>query len=122
MGSGGEMQLVGMLDSAFVRRVAISLLLLDLPFEHRPLSLFTDSEEFWEVNPVIRAPTLVCDNGDVLMDSTLILQYAESLAPPGRSLMPSGAAELQRALRLIGLATAACEKTVQIIYEPSFRP
>ena len=76
MGSGGEMQLVGMLDSAFVRRVAISLLLLDLPFEHRPLSLFTDSEEFWEVNPVIRAPTLVCDNGDVLMDSTLILQYA----------------------------------------------
>jgi len=34
------MQLIGMLDSPFVRRVAISLRLLDLPFEHRFLSVF----------------------------------------------------------------------------------
>lgn len=34
------MQLIGMLDSPFVRRVAIALRLLDLPYEHRPLSVF----------------------------------------------------------------------------------
>ena len=36
--------------------------------------------------------------------------------------MPAGIAERQHALRLIGLALAACEKSVQIIYERSLRP
>ena len=30
------MRLIGMLDSPYVRRTAISLCLLGLPFEHRP--------------------------------------------------------------------------------------
>ncbi len=34
------MQLIGMLDSPYVRRVAISLKLLGLPFEHRSISVF----------------------------------------------------------------------------------
>ena len=34
------MQLIGMLDSPYVRRVAISLQLLGLPFEHRSVSVF----------------------------------------------------------------------------------
>jgi len=116
------MQLVGMLDSPYVRRVAISLQLLGLPFEHRSLSVFRTFEQFQQINPVVKAPTLVCDDGEVLMDSTLILEYAESLAAPGKSLLPAGRAERQHALRLIGLALAACEKCVQIIYERSLRP
>jgi hypothetical protein len=36
--------------------------------------------------------------------------------------MPAGAAERQHALRLIGLALAACEKAVQIVYERTLRP
>jgi glutathione S-transferase len=36
--------------------------------------------------------------------------------------MPAGIAERQRALRIIGLALAACEKAVQIIYERDLRP
>ena len=58
--------------------------------------------------------------GSVLMDSTLMLIYAEALA--GCSLMPTAPAELVRELRLIGLALAACEKTAQIVYERSLRP
>jgi hypothetical protein len=34
------MQLIGMLDSPYVRRVAIALQLLGIPFEHRSLSVF----------------------------------------------------------------------------------
>lgn len=56
------------------------------------------------------------------MDSTLILEYAEALASPRKSLMPSGLAERQHALRVIGLALAACEKSVQIVYEHNLRP
>ena len=116
------MQLIGMLDSPYVRRVAISLQLLGLPFEHRSLSVFRTFEQFQRINPVVKAPTLVCDDGKVLMESTLILEYAESLATPGKSLLPAGRAERQHALRLTGLALAACEKCVQIIYERSLRP
>jgi len=116
------MQLIGMLDSPYVRRVAVSLQLLGLPFEHRSVSVFSTFEQFRRINPVVKAPTLVCDDGEVLMDSTLILEYAEGLAAAGKSLVPTAAAERQHALRLIGLALAACEKSVQIVYERNLRP
>ena len=118
----GMLQLVGMLDSPYVRRVAVSLQWLGLEFEHRPLSVFSTFEQFGAINPVVKAPTLVCADGTVLLDSTLILGYLERLAPPDRSLLPSGEAELARCLRTVGLALAACEKSVQIIYERTLRP
>jgi glutathione S-transferase len=115
------MKLVGMLDSPYVRRVAISLQLLGLKFEHQSLSVFRTFDEFSRINPLVKAPTLVCDDGEVLMDSTLILAYAEALARP-RSLTPAALPELQHELRLLGLALAACEKAVQIVYERGVRP
>ena len=116
------MQLIGMLDSPYVRRVAVALQLLGLPFEHRARSVFRNFEQFQQINPLVKAPTLVCDDGTVLMDSTLILELAEYLAAPARSLMPTGIAERQQALRVIGLGLAACEKSVQMIYERELRP
>ena len=110
-----------MLDSPYVRRVAISLQLLGLKFEHQSLSVFRTFTEFSQINPVVKAPTLVCDDREVLMDSTLILEYAEALAHP-KTLMPSGIVDLQHDLRLIGLALAATEKSVQIVYEHGVRP
>ena len=115
------MKLIGMLDSPYVRRVAISLQLLGLTFEHQSLSVFRGFDAFRKINPVVKAPTFLCDDGTVLMDSTLILEYAEALARP-RTLMPATLAELQRDLRVIGLALAATEKSVQIVYERQFRP
>jgi glutathione S-transferase len=114
------LQLVGMLDSPYVRRVAIALTVLDVPFTHLPLSVFSTFEAFGRINPVVKAPTLVCDDGGVLMDSTLILQWATTLSP--RRLQPAGGAALQRELRITGLALAACEKAVQIVYEHRLRP
>ncbi|MET0382032.1 MAG: glutathione S-transferase family protein [Burkholderiaceae bacterium] len=114
------MKLLGMLDSPYVRRVAIALRLLELPFEHEPLSVFGAYDEFSRVNPVVKAPTLVCGDGTVLMESGLIIDHLETLA--GRSLWPADAAARLRALRVTGLALAACEKTVQDLYERSLRP
>ena len=116
------MQLIGMLDSPYVRRVAITLQLLGLPFEHRSISVFRTFDQFQAINPVVKAPSLVCDNGTVLMDSSLIIDYAEALAVPRKSLMPTSILERQHALRVIGLALAACEKSVQIVYERELRP
>ena len=116
------MQLIGMLDSPYVRRVAVSLQLLGLPFEHRSVSVFRTFDQFRAINPVVKAPTLVCDDGEVLMDSTLILDYAEALAAGRRSLMPATLPARQHALRTIGLGLAALDKSLQIIYEHELRP
>jgi glutathione S-transferase len=114
------MRLIGMLDSPYVRRVAIALRLLDIPFEHHPLSVFGHFDEFRRVNPVVKAPTLVCDDGTVLMDSLLIIDHLETVA--GRRLWPAAPADRLRALRIAGLALAACDKAVQIVYERNLRP
>ena len=116
------MKLIGMLDSPYVRRVAVSLQLLDVPFEHQSLSVFRTFDQFRQINPVVKAPTLVAADGTVLMDSTLILQYAETLAAPERRLTPTDPAALLRSLRVLGLALAACDKGVQIVYERKVRP
>ena len=116
------MQLIGMLDSPYVRRVAISLKCLDIPFEHHAISVFGGFERFQAINPVVKAPTLVCDDGEVLMDSGLILDYLDALAGPTATLMPASLGDKVQALKVIGLALAACEKTVQIVYEQKLRP
>ena len=115
------MKLVGMLDSPYVRRVAVSLQLLGRPFEHQSLSVFRGFDEFRRINPAVKAPTLVCDDGEVLMDSSLILQYAEALAGR-RHLSPAAPEALQHDLHVLGFALAGCEKAVQLVYEQELRP
>lgn len=116
------MRLIGMLDSPYVRRVAVSLTYLGLPFTHESVSVFRHYDRFADINPVVKAPSLVTDEGVVLMESTLILEHVERLAGPGRSLDPADLALHARSQRIIGLALAACEKSVQIVYEHQLRP
>ncbi|AKK00839.1 MULTISPECIES: glutathione S-transferase family protein [Pseudomonas] len=116
------MKLIGMLDSPYVRRTALSAKCLGIALEHESVSVFRHFEQFQRINPVVKAPTLVLDDGSVLMDSTLIIDYLQTLAAPGKRLMPDDAGQRLRSLRLIGLALAACEKSVQIYYERNLRP
>lgn len=114
------MQLIGYMDSPFVRRVAVSAQVLGLPYEHRELSIFRDFEKFRELNPLVKVPTLICDDGQALVDSTLIIDHLEFVA--GKSLLPSEENDRVKALKLIGTALVAMEKVVQIIYETRQRP
>ena len=116
------MKLIGMRDSPYVRRVAISLRLMGLPYEHELVSVFRHMDRFREINPVIKAPSLICDDGTVLMDSTLILDYLEHCVAAGNGLMPPGGEPRKQALRLIGIAMASNEKNVAMVYEKDQRP
>ena len=116
------MKLIGMLDSPYVRRVAICLKLLKLDFEHQSISVFSTYDQFAAINPVVKAPTLIVGNGRCVMDSTVILQYLATLAGSQQRLFPTRPDDALRAARLTGLALAACEKTVQIVYERNLRP
>jgi len=116
------MQLIGMMDSPYVRRVAISLHVLGLEFEHHSISVFRQYGEFGRINPVVKAPTFIDDDGTQLIDSTLILDYLDRKVPAARRLMPEETQERAFALRVNGFALAAMEKTVQQVYERELRP
>ena len=115
------MELIGYMDSPFVRRVAVTAKLLGVEFVHRELSVFRDFEELSAINPLVKVPTLVCEDGQVLVDSALILDYLESRVG-GSELMPSDEARYVQALSAIGTAMIANEKIVQLIYELDARP
>ena len=57
--------------------------------------------QFAAINPVVKGPTLVCDDGTVLMDSNLIIDHAEALAAA-----PSLHAQALAAERLPAFAAA----------------
>jgi glutathione S-transferase len=95
---------------------------MEIEFEHLPVSVFGDYEEFARINPVVKAPTLVTDTEEVLLDSTLILMYVRSLTPLGKALARCSVPHMAKELRLTGLSLAACEKVVQIVYETTLRP
>lgn len=111
------MMLIGQYDSPFVRRVGIALTLYGLAFEHRPWSVFGDAEKIQPYNPLIRVPTLVLDNGEVLIESHSILDYLDSLVPADRVMFPVTEPARHQALAIAALATGLGEKAVSLFYE-----
>ena len=117
------MILVGRYLSPFVRRVAVTLKLYDLPFEHRPLATMGDERAaIRDVNPVTRVPALVLDDGEVLIDSAAILDWLDEEAGPERALTPRSGPQRRDVLKRVAVATAAAEKAVLTVYEQRFRP
>jgi glutathione S-transferase len=116
------MILVGQYDSPYVRRVAISLRVLGFSYEHDTRSVFADFDAMRQVNPLGRIPSLVLEDGEVLIDSAAILDWLDQAVGPGRALLPPAGAERRRALRLIALATGAIDKVGAAAYERLIRP
>jgi glutathione S-transferase len=80
------MKLIGNYLSPFTRRVAVSLNALQLPFELRALYVFKEPEQVRVHNPVVRIPTLILDNGDVLVESYAILDEIDQMVGRERAL------------------------------------
>jgi len=116
------MILVGQYDSPYVRRVAVSLRVLGFDYEHDMRSVFGDFDSMRQTNPLARIPSLVFDDGEVLIDSAAILDWLDETVGPARALLPRAGPERRRALRLIALATGVMDKAVSSIYERAVRP
>jgi glutathione S-transferase len=114
--------LIGMFDSPFVRRVAVSMQLLDIGYEHADWSVGRDFDRIREYNPLGRVPTLVLDDGEALSESAIILDYLDDRVGPGRALLPCTGGERREALRYMAMAIGAAEKGREQIYEHAFRP
>ncbi|PLP58134.1 glutathione S-transferase [Mesorhizobium loti] len=111
------MILIGQYDSPFARRVGITLVLYGIPFQHRPWSTFGDADKIRPYNPLTRVPTLVLDDGEVLIDSHLILDYLDSLVPADQAMFPRTEPSRHRALKVAALATGMADKAVSLFYE-----
>ena len=116
------MLLIGMFDSPFVRRVAVTMKLLEIPFEHANWSVGRDFDRIRQYNPLGRVPTLVIERGECLMESGAILDFLDEYAGPDRALLPRSGPERRQALKLMAMATGAAEKGVLQVYEGVFRP
>ncbi|MBW7962479.1 glutathione S-transferase family protein [Bradyrhizobium sp. BR 10261] len=115
------MFLIGQYDSPFVRRVAIALRLYGLGFEHKPWSTFGDADKIAPYNPLRRVPTLVLDDGEALIESTIILDYLDELVGPDRAMLPRSGVERRKHLRICALATGLGDKAVSLLYERVLR-
>jgi glutathione S-transferase len=111
------MILIGQFDSPFVRRVGIALRLYDLPFEHRPWSTFGDADKIAPYNPLRRVPTLVLEDGEVLIESTAILDHLDESVGPSRAMIAQDGARRRQALKVCALATGLGDKAVSLVYE-----
>ena len=111
------MILIGQYDSPFVRRVAIALTLYDLAYEHRPWSTFGDANRIAPFNPLRRVPTLVCDDGEVLIESAAILDALDELVGEARALCPRRGAPRRRVLKVCALGVGLADKAVALVYE-----
>ena len=109
--------LIGQYDSPFVRRVAIALNLHGFGYEHWPWSTFADADKLAVYNPLRRVPTMVLENGEVLIESMVILDHLDEQAGPDFRLLPEAGADRRAALKTCALATGLCDKMISLVYE-----
>jgi glutathione S-transferase len=114
--------LVGQYDSPYVRRVAVSLRVLGITYEHDTRSVFADFDAMRRVNPLGRIPSLVRDDGETLIDSAAILDWIDQSVGLSRALVPTAQPDRRRALHRIALATGAIDKAGAATYERLIRP
>jgi glutathione S-transferase len=80
--------------SPFARKVriaAIELGLVDrIAFVPTTVAPGTPNDEYAKITPVKKLPVLILDNGDVVLDSYVIVEYLDELAGSGKLIPASG--------------------------------
>lgn len=116
------MQLIGLFDSPYVRRVAVTMRLYGIDFEHVALSVFRHQDEMRKINPLLKVPMLVLDSGEKLIESSFILDYLDGEIPEEKRLTPASGPARRKVQQQCATALLAVEKAVQIYYETTLRP
>src|SRR5688500_4627135 len=113
--------LIGQYDSPFVRRVAVALQLLALPYEHLPWSVWADAEKIARYSPLRRVPVLVLEDGRVLVESFAILDALDDRVGGARALLPRSGPVRREGLRVAAFAGGLADKAVSLLYEHVLR-
>jgi glutathione S-transferase len=101
-------------------KVAASLLGLDGSIKVVVTDTSNPDDPLRTDNPLGKIPTLVTENGMVIYDSRVILEYLDHLAGGGK-IIPAGGMERIRCLTLHALADGLAESALLRVYEGRFR-
>ncbi|MDJ0956889.1 MAG: glutathione S-transferase family protein [Arenicellales bacterium] len=116
------MKLIGNYLSPYVRRVGVSLNTMGMPFEFEEVFIFKTPEKVRQYNPLVRIPTLILGNGEVLIESSAILDALDQIAGDERRLVPAFGSERRRVMKEAAIGVGVMEKAQWAFYEGRFRP
>lgn len=115
-------KLIGIFLSPYVRRVAISLNLLNLPYEADQVFVFGEPDIVRRYNPLVRIPALELDEGTNLVESGAILDEIDQMVSSERRLTPSEGPLRRRVLQATAMALGCADKAQWAFYEDRVRP
>jgi glutathione S-transferase len=109
--------------SPFVRKVSIAadVLGLDREIAIELADTVDPNDTVRQQNPLGKIPALVLEDGTVLFDSRVILEYLDHRAGGGR-IVPKEAGARFAALRLQALADGLMDASILLVYEGRWRP
>ncbi len=113
--------LIGWNRSPYARRVAISLNLLDIPFDQDPVNAWDSYDRVLDANPIAKIPTLITETGEAITESWAILDWLDHRVGPDRALMPPGP-DRAEVRPLTALAGSVIGKGRELRYERHLRP
>ncbi len=111
--------------SPFVRKVRVAAMELGLDKRIELVTVATTpvamNAELAKVNPLGKLPALVADDGDLLIDSSVIVEYLDALAGGGK-IVPAKGPERWRVKRTEALADGMSDAAILMRYEAAMRP
>ena len=103
------------LRSPFARRVRVAFLEHHVSFQEKVHDVFRPTPDFFEINPLGRVPALQLSDGQILIDSQLILQFFyEQIAS---DFIPTQIEEKMKMYYWSALSVGIMEKTVEYFIE-----
>lgn len=119
------MKLYGNDASPFVRKVLVAASETGLRdrIDYQALAVVPTQHnaEMAAVNPLMKIPTLIADDGAALFDSRVICEYLDTLHQ-GRKLVPAAGPDRWRVLRFAAMCDGMLDAGLLVRYEHAFRP
>jgi glutathione S-transferase len=104
------MKLYGSLTSPYVRKARVLIREKNLPGEFVVADAWAADGPIPALNPLGKVPVLALDDGEVLFDSPVILEYLDALTPP--ALLPATGEARWQMLRWEALADGILDAAV----------
>jgi glutathione S-transferase len=110
------MKLIASPTSPYVRKVRIALAEKRIEYTLVIDSPWTPGNTVADVNPLGKIPVLVLDDGTVLYDSRVIVEYLDTVSPVSR-LIPAPSRQRIAVRRCEALADGICDAAAAIVLE-----
>ena len=84
------MKLIGSLASPYVRKVRVVLAEKKLDYQFELENVWAADTTISQLNPLGKVPSLVMEDGTVMIDSRVMVEYLDTLTPVCKRLPPNG--------------------------------